>query len=165
MVLLCCVPAPICQCPLESWPRSLRAQAAAPTDTFLFSCPRIWGGRHPQPRLISCGFSGSPLSCFAAFLSEYLPWWLRGKASACNVGDLGLIPGSGRSPGEGNGHPLQFSCLENSMGYNPRGREESDTTFTFFTGSWLEYPSSSLQVGTSLCLSDLLPPQPSFCRV
>ena len=33
-----------------------------------------------------------------------------GKASACNVGDQGLIPGSGRSPGEGNGNPLQYSC-------------------------------------------------------
>ena len=38
-----------------------------------------------------------------------------GKASAYNVGDLGLIPGSGRSPGEGNGNPLQYSCLENPM--------------------------------------------------
>ena len=37
------------------------------------------------------------------------------KASACNAGDLGLIPGSGRSPGEGNGNPLQYSCLENFM--------------------------------------------------
>ena len=37
------------------------------------------------------------------------------KASACNVGDLGLIPGLGRSPGEGNGNPLQYSCLENPM--------------------------------------------------
>ena len=37
------------------------------------------------------------------------------KASACNEGDLGSIPGSGRSPGEGNGNPLQYSCLENSM--------------------------------------------------
>ena len=37
------------------------------------------------------------------------------KASACNTGDLGLIPGLGRSPGEGNGNPLQYSCLENSM--------------------------------------------------
>ena len=36
-----------------------------------------------------------------------------GKESACNAGDLGLIPGSGRSPGEGNGNPLQYSCLEN----------------------------------------------------
>ena len=38
-----------------------------------------------------------------------------GKASACNVGGLGSIPGSGRSSGEGNGNPLQYSCLENSM--------------------------------------------------
>ena len=37
------------------------------------------------------------------------------KESACNVGDLDLIPGSGRSPGEGNGYPLQYSCLENSL--------------------------------------------------
>ena len=39
-----------------------------------------------------------------------------GKESACNAGDLGLIPGSGRSPGEGNGNPLQYSCLENPHG-------------------------------------------------
>ena len=38
-----------------------------------------------------------------------------GKASACNAGDLGSIPRLGRSPGEGNGNPLQYSCLENSM--------------------------------------------------
>ena len=37
------------------------------------------------------------------------------KASAYNVGDLGSIPGSGRSPGEGNGNPLQYSCLEHPM--------------------------------------------------
>ena len=37
------------------------------------------------------------------------------KESSCNVGDLALIPGSGRSPGEGNGNPLQYSCLENPM--------------------------------------------------
>jgi len=37
------------------------------------------------------------------------------KASACNVGDMGSIPGLGRSPGEGNGNPLQYSCLENPM--------------------------------------------------
>ena len=37
------------------------------------------------------------------------------KESACNVGDLGSTPGLGRSPGEGNGNPLQYSCLENSV--------------------------------------------------
>ena len=39
-----------------------------------------------------------------------------GKESACSAGDLGLFPGLGRSPGEGNGNPLQNSCLENPMG-------------------------------------------------
>ena len=42
-----------------------------------------------------------------------LPWWLRRKESACNAGELGLIPGLGRSPGGGRGNPLQYSCLEN----------------------------------------------------
>ena len=43
------------------------------------------------------------------------PGCSEGKASACNAGDLGSMPGSGRSPGEGNGNPLQYSCLENPM--------------------------------------------------
>ena len=51
------------------------------------------------------------------FLLYYMgfPHSLVSKESACNAGDLGLIPGSGRSPGEGNGNPLQYSCLENPM--------------------------------------------------
>ena len=44
-----------------------------------------------------------------------LPQWLSGKESACNAGDPGSIPGSGRSPGRGHGNPLQCSCLENPM--------------------------------------------------
>ena len=51
------------------------------------------------------------------------------KASACNAGDLGSISGSGRSPGEGNGNPLQYSHLENSMepgGLQSTGCKESD---------------------------------------
>ena len=46
-----------------------------------------------------------------------LPGGSDGKASVCNAGDPGLIPGLGRSPGEGNGSPLQYSCLENPMDY------------------------------------------------
>ena len=52
--------------------------------------------------------------------------------SACNVGDLGSIPGSGRSPEEGNGNLLQYSCLESChgqrslVGYSPWGHKESD---------------------------------------
>ena len=63
-----------------------------------------------------------------------------GKESACNAGDLGLILGSGRSPGEGNGYPLQYSCLDNSLTEEPgrlqsirsqRGSHDSETsTFT-----------------------------------
>ena len=44
-----------------------------------------------------------------------LPGGSDGKASACNAGDPGSIPGLGRSPGEGNGNPLQYPCLENPM--------------------------------------------------
>ena len=43
------------------------------------------------------------------------PGGSEGKESACNAGDLVLVPVVGRSPGEGNGYPLQYSCLENSM--------------------------------------------------
>ena len=44
-----------------------------------------------------------------------------GKESSCDGGDWGLIPESGRSPGEGNGYPLQYSCLEDSMTEEPGG--------------------------------------------
>ena len=47
--------------------------------------------------------------------SYYFPGGSDGKTSAYNAGDPGLIPGSGRSPGEGNSNPLQYSYLENSM--------------------------------------------------
>ena len=43
------------------------------------------------------------------------PGGSRGKESPCNAEDPSLVPGLGRSPGEGNGYPLQYSCLENSM--------------------------------------------------
>ena len=46
---------------------------------------------------------------------EGLPGSSDGKATAYNAGDLGSIPGLGKSPGGGNGNPLQYSCMENSM--------------------------------------------------
>ena len=49
------------------------------------------------------------------FIMFRLPGGSDGKASAYNTGDLGSIPGWGISPGEGNGNPFQYSCLENSM--------------------------------------------------
>ena len=57
-----------------------------------------------------------------------------GEESACNAGDQGSIPGSGRSPGGENGYPLQYSCLGKShgqrslAGYSPWGCKELDTT-------------------------------------
>ena len=74
---------------------------------------------------LSCFFDdpadvGNLISGSSAFLRGFC--LLRGfsggsdrKSSACNAGDLGLIPGLGRSPGEGSGNPLQYSCLENPM--------------------------------------------------
>ena len=66
---------------------------------------------------LTCEFMGFP--CDSA-----------GKESSYNVGDLGLIPGLGRSLGEGKGYPLQYSGLENSMDYmySLWGRKELDTT-------------------------------------
>ena len=70
-----------------------------------------------------------------------------GKESACSVGDPGLIPGSGRSPGKENGNPLQYFCLENPMnrgvwqatvhGVAKRRTQPSDFTFFFRDGSIL----------------------------
>ena len=55
-----------------------------------------------------------------------------GKESACNVGDLGSIPGLGRSPGEGNSYPLQYSGLENSMDYIVHGVAKNWTRLNYF---------------------------------
>ena len=56
-----------------------------------------------------------------------------GKASAFNAGDLSSIPESGRSPGEGNGYPLQYSCLE-----NPMDRGDWQATIHGVTKSWIQ---------------------------
>ena len=63
---------------------------------------------------------------------EGFPGSSDGEESTCNVGDLDLIPGLGRSPGGGHGNPVQYSCLENPhgqrslVGYSPRGHQELD---------------------------------------
>ena len=79
------------------------------------------GSRGSQP---CYGRMDSPASTYSKVHIEFLvrpstPWGFPhssvGKESACSAGDTGSIPGSGRSPGEGNGKPLQYSCLENPM--------------------------------------------------
>ena len=88
---------------------------------------------HP---LLTCTFSPVPaLSLNLLFFPLSLPTPVSlgfpggsaGKESACNVGDLGSIPGLGRSPGEGHGYPLHSSGLENSMDCTVHGVTESQT--------------------------------------
>ena len=80
-----------------------------------------------QPRLTKAA-----LTMNLGFMLPYLgfPGGSDGKESTCNAEDLGSIPGLGRSPGEGNSYPLQYSDLENSMDcmYSPWGHKESDMT-------------------------------------
>ena len=77
------------------------------------------------------------------------------KASACNAEDLGLIPESERSPGEGNGNPLQYSCLENPMDgaawwATVHGVAKSRTRLSDFTHSLTQILYSSLTYSTPL---------------
>ena len=72
---------------------------------------------------------------------EGLPWWFSGKESACNAGDLGLIPGLGRPPGEGKAYPLQYSGLENSMDCIVHGVVKSQTQLSDFHFQRKESPS------------------------
>ena len=79
-----------------------------------------------------------------------LPQWLSGKESACkagDAGDVGLMPGLGRPPGEGNSYPLQYSGLENSMDYSPRVqrvRRDRDFHFTAPQSAFLFAASSQM---------------------
>ena len=61
-----------------------------------------------------------------------VPYGSAGKESACNVGDLGSIPGLGGSPGKGKGYPFQYSGLENSMDYIVHGVTKSWTRLSDF---------------------------------
>ena len=78
-----------------------------------------------------------------------------GKKSSCNAGDLGLIPGLGRSPGDGNGHPLQYSGLENSMDCIVHGFAKSQTQLSnilfHFSLSHLLYSLSLCELILVLC--------------
>ena len=69
-------------------------------------------------------FFTEKLNCdvkFACDLRGQLPWWISGKESACNEGDAGSIPGSGRSPGRRNGNPVQYSCWRIPWTEGPAG--------------------------------------------
>ena len=100
---------------------------------------------HYRQILYQLSYQGSP---------RYKRWFM-GKESACNAGDLGSIPGLGRSHGRGHGNPLQYSCLENSMAEEPGGlhpigaqrvkhnRSELASTYLYFLLSSIIVPLSS----------------------
>ena len=82
-----------------------------------FSC-LLWLEKNPDSGCLQGVRAGiteqeTDPSIWRSLCSQSFPGGSEVKASASNAGDPGLIPGSGRSPGEGNGNPLQYSCLEN----------------------------------------------------
>ena len=83
--------------PITSW--QIDGETVETLADFIFLGSKITADGDCSHEIKKCGFPGG---------SEV-------KVSASNVGDQGLIPGLGRSPGEGNGNPLQYSCLENPM--------------------------------------------------
>ena len=78
-----------------------------PTVVGKIEADRVLGTRKPTRQAFAMVQAGCSLEIF--------PGGSDSKESACSAGDSGSIPGSGRSPAEGNGNPLQYSCLENSM--------------------------------------------------
>ena len=109
-----------------------------PPDLQLCHLPDVWAWQVtrttwcPSKRQSKAG-KGNVRMCFL----EWSVWGQVGgsasKESACNVGDLGLIPVLGRSPGEGNSYPLQYSGVENSMDCIVHGVAKSWTRLATFT--------------------------------
>ena len=79
-----------------------------------------------------------------------------GKESACNKGDLGSIPGLGRSPGEGNGYPLQYLGLENAMDCIVHGITKSRTRLNHFHFHKVQITVHSFACGSSSYRKDIL---------
>ena len=88
---------------------------------------------HPEDKFLLCRIFVSDSLLDLEDNLEGFPGGSDSKESACNAGDLGSVPGLGRSPGGRYGNPLQYSCLESPpgqrslVGYSPWGHKESDT--------------------------------------
>ena len=89
------------------------------------------------------------------FSTEYypvgFPWWLSSKESTCNAGDLGSIPGLGRSPGEEHDNPLQYSCLKNPIDW---GTWQDTVHRVAKSAPWLKWLSTFAH--TLFCCLDIL---------
>ena len=97
----------------------------------------------PSQQCLGWGvYKHPPLSSRASLVAQLV------NECTCNAGDTSSIPGSGRSPGEGNGNPLQCSCLENFMntGYSPWSRNESDMT------KWLTHQLMCVCIYIYICI-------------
>ena len=101
-----CVPRLPCLPPLHSWHYG-----------FIYSSSILgqWSLWRWKSSFLTSGRVLKELSSYLHTTYTGFPGGSDSRASTCNAGDLGLIPWLGRSPGEGNGNPLQHSCLENSM--------------------------------------------------
>ena len=134
----------------ESW--SIKKAECQRIDAFELWCWRRvlrvpWTARKGNQSWIYIGRTDVEAETLILWLPGGFPGGSEDKASACNVGDLGSISGLGRSPGKGNGNPLQYSCLENSMDRGAwratvHGIAESQTRLSDFTHtpeakSWL----------------------------
>ena len=116
-------------CGMWDLPRpGMEPESPALAGRFLFTAPR---GKSKQLIFVSVSLKYSSFT----LLCEGFPGGSDGKKSACSAGDPGSIPGSGRSPGEGNSYPLQYSCLENSV-VRPWGCKEPDTTERLTLKTW-----------------------------
>ena len=104
---------------------------------------------HPAPSLYCLYFSGDHIKSKSALLSGF-PCGSACKESAHNVGDLGLIPGLGRSPGEGKGYPLQYSGLDNSRDYTVYGVTKSQTWLSHF------HFQGPVLITQSFCVAEVL---------
>ena len=117
-------------CHISTWIRHRYTRVPHPEPSSLLPpVPSLWMVPVHQPQ----AFRFSWKKLFPALNLQGLhrtlcfPGSSDGTGSACNARDLGLIPGLGIYPGEGNGNPLHYSCLENSMD-SPWGCKESDMT-------------------------------------
>ena len=127
-----------------------------PTLTSIYDC---WKNHSFDYRT----FAGQVMSLLFNVLSRFVmafPGGSEVKASACNAGDLGSIPGSGRSPGEGNGTPLQYSCLENPMDGGAwwatvHGVAKSQTQLSDFTHSLTKFVIACLPRSKHLLISGM----------
>ena len=110
------------------------------THTYIYSVMILLMSLSTVFKISRIDFNIFSFSCFTSLVAQIL------KVSTCNAGDLGSIPGLGRSPGAGNGNPLPYSCLENPMDRGAwwaavRGVAKSQTRLSDFIFLFLSFPA------------------------